>query len=82
MLDIAVGLNELKHVLEIHIVALNNEAKELLWMLEEGFTGSPKVKTINFTKNTTSTFEFNSSDVAITTYDSPKKYLYEPMLLL
>lgn len=36
MLDIFSALRELKHVCEVHVVAVNNECKELLIMLEKG----------------------------------------------
>ena len=36
MLDMASALNELKYVSEIHIVAVNNECKELIIILDKG----------------------------------------------
>lgn len=35
MLDMASALNELKYVSEIHIVAVNNECKELIIILDK-----------------------------------------------
>lgn len=78
MLDVTVGLKELNHVSEIHIIAINNEVKELLWLLDKEFDGSPAIKTINFNKKDTITFDFNFTDEAITQYSLPKIYLYEP----
>ena len=37
MLDISIGLSELKWVKEVHVVAINNEVKELLFLIEKGF---------------------------------------------
>ena len=37
ILDISAGLQELKNVKQIHIVALDNEVKELLWIIEKGY---------------------------------------------
>ncbi|MGB0789368.1 MAG: class I SAM-dependent methyltransferase, partial [Marinirhabdus sp.] len=36
MLDITEGLRALKHVVEVHCVAVNNEMKELLWVIKNG----------------------------------------------
>jgi hypothetical protein len=79
MLDLTAGLNELKSVLEIHIVSVRNEVKELLWILEE--KTSSDVKIIGVTINDQiKTFSFNKTDQAvqelITT--DPSAYLYEP----
>ncbi len=78
MLDISVGLNELQHISEIHIVAVNNEVKELLWLLQKENSGALKVKTVNFTKKGAETFDFDWNARATATYSLPKKYLYEP----
>jgi len=78
MLDISVGLNELQNVKEIHIVAVNNEVKELLWLIELGFSNLPIIKTINFNKKTTESFNFKWGHKASLSYSLPKKYLYEP----
>ncbi|WP_347374691.1 class I SAM-dependent methyltransferase [Aequorivita sp. Q41] len=78
MLDISVGLNELKNVSEIHIVAVNNEVKELLWVLKKDVVSAPYIKTINFTKPEIETFNFTWNETLETTYSLPQKYLYEP----
>lgn len=80
LLDISAGIKELKFVKEIHIVAVNNEVKELLWILEKDYTGEINIKTCNFNKNNKQTFYFELSDEAETlaTYSFPKRYLYEP----
>ncbi|AFL82277.1 hypothetical protein Aeqsu_2827 [Aequorivita sublithincola DSM 14238] len=78
MLDISIGLNELKHVSEIHIVAVENEVKELLWLLQKDASNSPKIKTINFTKTENETFDFNLNETTAANYSLPQKYLFEP----
>jgi len=78
MLDINAGLNELKFVFEIHIVAFENEVKELLWLLKKGYTESHLVKTINFTKHKIEKFEAIAQSTENVGYSLPKKYLYEP----
>ncbi|MCB0455438.1 MAG: class I SAM-dependent methyltransferase, partial [Aequorivita sp.] len=78
MLDISVGLGELQNVSEIHIVAIDNEVKELLWLLKKDFSQNLKIKTINFTKSGAETFDFNWNEAATANYSLPQKYLYEP----
>jgi hypothetical protein len=79
ILDISAGILELKNVKEIHIVAIENEVKELLWIIEKGYNYSIEIKTINILKNNTETY-FSSIPETIlqVSYDFPKKYLYEP----
>lgn len=79
ILDITAGLSELKNVKEIHIVALNNEVKELLWILEKGFDKDVIIKTININKETEEKFDFNLNQLPENQmYSLPQKYLYEP----
>ena len=78
ILDITSTINELKFVKEIHIVALNNEVKELLFLLEKDFENSIKIKTINIGKNKTQSFEFNYAETVNSCYSKPLSYLYEP----
>jgi len=78
MLDISVGLGELKNVSEIHIVAVENEVKELLWVMKKNSTQTLKLKTINFTKAENEIFDFALAESANATYSLPQKYLFEP----
>ncbi len=78
MLDLSAGLKELPNVFEIHIVAVNNEVKELLWLLKKGFDDKPVVTTINFNKNSTNTFRFNWLERAAPQFGQASTYLYEP----
>jgi len=79
LLDIAAGLSELKNVKTIHIVALENEVKELLWELHKDYQGEITIKTANLAKDKTDTFEFVlNADAHVTNYSLPKRYIYEP----
>ena len=79
ILDISAGLLELKNVKEIHIIAIENEVKELLWVIEKEFRNSVEIKTCNITKKNTEIFNVNLSDfVPKVIYGLPNKYLYEP----
>lgn len=78
MLDISIGLSELRAVAEIHVVAINNEVKELLWLMKSKTEGNPTIKTINFTKSGEETFNFEWNKTGESTFALPQKYLYEP----
>lgn len=78
MLDISIGLSELKNVSEIHIVAIENDVKELLWLMKKEAAESIQMRTINFTKTKNEIFEFVWNETASQTYSKIKKYLYEP----
>uniref|UniRef100_UPI00404B7D69 class I SAM-dependent methyltransferase n=1 Tax=Gelidibacter sp. TaxID=2018083 RepID=UPI00404B7D69 len=80
LLDISIGLKELQHVKSIHIVAVNNDVKELLWVLEQNNSESIQIKTTNIKSETTEHFEFVLENETTTesTYSEPLTYLYEP----
>lgn len=78
ILDISAGLSELKNVKSIHIVALENEVKELLWILEKNHSGSTIIKTCNLTKEASQEFSFEHGSRAVPEFSLPKKYLFEP----
>jgi len=81
LLDLSVGLNELKHVKAIHVVAINNEVKELLWMLEkEMHTEDVQIETINIKNKDPERFGFKYQDEthAQSEWSLPLSYLYEP----
>jgi len=79
LLDLTAGLKELKNVSAIHIVAVENEVKELLWEINQGFEGNPKIKTVNLTKNKEEKFEFNLGESSVeVSYSEPEKFLFEP----
>lgn len=79
LLDISAGLSELKNVKSIHIVALENEVKELLWELHRDYLGKTNLKTVNIVKKNRETFEFVLDENSIIPeYGLPEKYLYEP----
>ncbi|MCH9661231.1 MAG: class I SAM-dependent methyltransferase [Bacteroidetes bacterium] len=79
MLDISAGLAELKFVKEIHVVAVENDVKELLWVLQKTKVSETIVlRSVNITKEKQEVFSFELDTPSETTYGTPKKYLYEP----
>ena len=80
ILDLTQGLEELSFVKEVHVVAVNNEVKELLYLLKKDYTGDVMIKTINFTHGREVVFDFvlNEEKASSTKLGSPQKFLYEP----
>lgn len=78
LLDIHAGLSELNHVKEIHIVALNNEVKELLWILDKNYSGEVNLIAVNIAKGKTDRFETALNKISFSEYGEPTIYLYEP----
>ena len=79
ILDISAGLTELTNVKCLHIIAVDNEVKELLWELNIDFLGNPEIKTINIVNQKLETFNFElNSTIELPFYELPNKYLYEP----
>lgn len=81
LLDIQSGLKSLKHVKEIHVIALYNEVKELLWILDRNIEDQTHMATINMTKSgDQQKFNFILEDetTAQSAIGPILKYLYEP----
>lgn len=80
LLDISVGMKELKSVKEIQVIAVNNEVKELLWILEKEHTSEVVVKTMNLkaSGNEEFRFSFSHESAVEADYSKPLRYLYEP----
>lgn len=80
LLDFSIGIKELQFVKEIHVVAVQNDVKELLWVLKKEYTNAITIKTINYTKIGKETYSFILKDEkeAVSDYAEPLSYLYEP----
>lgn len=78
ILDITSAINELKFVKEIHVVALQNEVKEVLFLLEKNYEETIEIKTINIGKKEVQKFNFNFKENVFSNYSEPLNYLYEP----
>ena len=80
MLDISKALEELHCVSDVHVVAVNNECKELIFILERDFLGSPVLHCANLlTSQPTMSFTFEQEhDCPLRLADEPLRYLYEP----
>ena len=78
ILDITSAIKELQFVKTIHIVSVNNEVKELLFELENNFSGTILLKTIDFGSKTTTFEAYFEEETPNLNFTLPKKYLYEP----
>jgi uncharacterized protein/THUMP domain-containing protein len=78
LLDISKAISDLQNVKEIHCVAIKNEMKELLFILEKNYTKSPKIVTINIIYNEFQKYEYQLDKISNIKYNFINKYLYEP----
>ena len=78
ILDITAASQELIYVKEIHLVAVNNEMKEILFLIEKDYKDDVKVLCINFNKGETQKVEFHRNQDVSPNYSLPQKFLYEP----
>ncbi len=80
LLDIKATLSDLKYVKDIHIIAINNEVKELLWILKQNYEGQVNVQTINIQKERQQVFNYRLHEESHleANYGEPSNYLYEP----
>jgi 16S rRNA G966 N2-methylase RsmD len=82
MLDIDLAVNSLENVSKVWVVAVDNEVKELLFLIEKNHTQEPELLAVNLSskQKETSIFSFKKSEETACEieYHLPKKYLYEP----
>lgn len=78
ILDINAVINKLKYVKEVHIVADQNEVKELLIVIEKENENPIKIKAVNFKKNEQDNFEAVYGTEVTARFSKPESYLYEP----
>lgn len=79
-LDISAALKDVVFARTIYIVAIDNEVKELLWVLQKNYNGQVQLKTTNFNKGTPQTFDFSLDEEnrSSSVFEEPLTYLYEP----
>lgn len=80
LLDISLTIQQIKCIKEIHIVAVKNEVKDFLIVLEKGLeTDNPKIICVNLESNQ-SNYSFNFLDESdnIPTFSDVKQYIYDP----
>ena len=80
LLDIKQGVEELGGVSEVHVIAVNNEVKELLFLVRSTTAVSPMICCVNFKKDEKETFTFSFEQEGETEvpFGEISQYLYEP----
>lgn len=84
MLDIKLAIEQLQNITEVHIVALENEVKELLFVSKKPSTSiinKTVIHCINFASNHVQQvfeFDFESEQKNTVLYSKPNTYIYEP----
>lgn len=82
LVDIKSGINELKHVKAIYIIAVKNEVKELLWLLDKNNKKPTEIVTYNYkssaSPNETFNFYYSEEFHQEVIYKEPLNFLYEP----
>ncbi len=78
ILDISATIKQLKFVKEIQIIAVKNEVKELLFLLEKDYQDNIQIKTFHYYQNKQHYFAFEKGAKTDVTYNLPKAFLYEP----
>ena len=80
LLDISRAVKQLEFVTEVHILSVNNECKELLFLLD--LTNAPtneiSYSAANIKSGQIELFKTNERTEKPTTYSLPKQVLYEP----
>lgn len=78
MLDITSVINEVNFVKEVYVIAVQNEVKELLFILEKAYNKNISIKTVNITNKAEQTFESEYKKEVKAEFSEPLTYLYEP----
>lgn len=78
ILDITNTINDLKFVKKIQVIAINNEVKELLFLLENNYTKEIIIEAVNYQNDEIQKLNFEYPSNTLSTYNQPLKYLYEP----
>lgn len=77
LLDIKQVLNKLPQVQEVHIVAVNNECKEVLYLLDKISTSEASIHCVDVIKKQAFSFNYSKEEKLCST-SLPLNYLYEP----
>ena len=83
LLDITAGLKVLNNVLEIHILALKNDTKEVLWVLDASQqtpAKNIKIRAVNMKTSQSAVFTCTLAAIYedVKSYGLPSGFLYEP----
>ena len=78
ILDITAGCMELENIKAIHIVAIENEVKEILWLLEKGYDDEIELNAVNIQNEKTDCTTFILGNHTPARFSLPQEFLFEP----
>ncbi|ALI99471.1 THUMP-like domain-containing protein [Rufibacter tibetensis] len=81
MLDIDLALQKLNHVAQVWVIAVQNECKEVLYLLKPDAVGAPQITAVHLRPEKEEeplTFTKEEEENAQVTFSEPQRYLYEP----
>jgi hypothetical protein len=81
MIDLAAGIGSLGAVRAVHVVSVANECKEVLFLVEFGFVGTPEIRCVNLRPTgppETFRFDLAGERAAPVSWAEVGRYLYDP----
>lgn len=79
LIDLNYLINTIPQVLEIHLIAIRNEMKEVLIRIKQNVCESPQIICVNLETNQSRfSFQWHEFLTLQTSYTGLKKYVYEP----
>lgn len=78
MLDISLAISQLQFVAEVWVIAVGNECKEVVYLLEAKANGAPRTRTWNYSAGDWQYFESTATESPKPKISEPLSYLYEP----
>ncbi|WP_268122994.1 class I SAM-dependent methyltransferase [Roseivirga pacifica] len=80
LLDIKLAIEQLSHVATVHVVAVQNEVKELLFLLDYRVENEPTIHCVNFSKTEAQHYQFslNEEELREAIIGDCSNFLYEP----
>ena len=78
LLDISRAINQLEFVSQVHIISVENECKELLFLIDFDSDSSISYIAVDYSKDIQTISKFSHPNPNHTEYSYPKSYLYEP----
>lgn len=79
LLDLQLGLKQLKSASNVFVVSVANECKEVLFLCQAGFSEEPAIHAVNLlSPDNEFVFQFSEEKKSTIAFSEPLAYLYEP----
>jgi len=84
LLDISLALRMLSHVKDVHVVSVDSDCKELIFVQQKGYAGTPNIHAVRIHHGVRQVYSFDYQEEtnAHPIYGTPIGYLYEPDVAL